>query len=467
MNLVAYEPPGPVARAYMRSDAFVRGIRGPFGSGKSTASIFEILRRATSQPPGHDGVRRSRWTAIRNTYPELRTTTITTWHQWIPATLGRWVGEGPPRHELQWALDDGTVVEFAIWFVALDRPDDVAKLLSMELTGAWINEAREIPKAVLDGVTGRVGRFPSKMMGGQGWYGIIMDTNPPDDDHWWYRLAEVERPEGFEFFAQPSGLSPQAENLENLPAGYYARQIAGKSDEWVKVYIHGEYGFVRTGKPVWPDYVDGVHCREFDLYPGLPIFLGIDFGLTPACAMIQVSPRGQVRIFDEVVATDMGTTSFSPVLKRQMASMWDSFPIGAIKGDPSGDSRADSDETTCFQILRANGIDATPASTNDPALRIDAVSQALRRMVDGEPGLLIHPRCKVLRKALAGRYAYRRLNLSGEEKYKDVPDKNEYSHVSDALQYAFDAIGATQKIIKPTQKPKPEPVILPTLNRWR
>lgn len=451
----------------MRSNAFVRGIRGPFGSGKSTASIFEMLRRATEQPPGFDGVRRSRWAAIRNTYPELRTTTITTWHQWIPPTIGRWVADGPPRHELQWQLGDGTAIEFSLWFVALDRPDDVAKLLSMELTGAWINEAREIPKAVLDGVTGRVGRFPSKMMGGIGWYGVIMDTNPPDDDHWWYKLAEVDRPEGFEFFAQPSGLSDQAENKVNLPPGYYDRQIAGKSEEWVKVYIKGEYGLVRTGKPVWPDYVDGIHCREFDLYPGLPIFLGIDFGLTPACAMIQVSPRGQVRIFDEVVATDMGTLSFCGVLKPRLQSMWDKFPIGAIKGDPAGDSRAQTDETTPFQVLRSQGIEATPASTNDPSLRIDAVSQALKRMIDGEPGLLIHPRCKVLRKALAGRYAYRRLNVSGEEKFRDVPDKNEYSHISDALQYAFDAIGATQKIIKPEQQPKREPQIVPILSKWR
>ena len=463
---IEYEPPGPVARAFMRSNAFVRGIRGPFGSGKSTASIFEILRRAAEQPPGNDGIRRSRWAAIRNTYPELRTTTITTWHQWIPPTIGRWVGDGPPRHELNWQMEDGTSVEFSLWFVALDRPDDVAKLLSMELTGAWINEAREIPKAVLDGVTGRVGRFPSKMQGGIGWYGVIMDTNPPDDDHWWYKLAEIDKPEGFEFFAQPSGLSDQAENKSNLPQGYYDRQIAGKSEEWIKVYIRGEYGFVRTGKPVWPDYVDGTHCKEFDLYPNMPIYLGIDFGLTPACALIQVSPRGQVRVFDEVVATDMGTFSFCGVLKPRLQSTWKAYEIGAIAGDPAGDQRAQTDETTPFQVLRGQGIMATPASTNDPGLRIDAVSQALKRMVDGEPGFLIHPRCKVLRKAMAGRYAYKRLSVSGEEKFRDVPDKNEYSHISDALQYAFDAIGATQKIIQPIAKQKPKIEIMPTLSRW-
>ena len=33
---VNYHPPGPVAKAFMRSDKFVRGIMGPYGSGKST-----------------------------------------------------------------------------------------------------------------------------------------------------------------------------------------------------------------------------------------------------------------------------------------------------------------------------------------------------------------------------------------------------------------------------------------------
>ncbi len=441
----------------MDSDAFVRGIMGPFGSGKSTTCIFEMLKRAALQPPGKDGIRRSRWGAIRNTYPELRTTTITTWHQWIPQTQGRWIGEGPPRHFLRFPGADGTTVEFDLWFLALDRPDDVAKLLSMELTGAWINEAREIPKAVLDGLTGRVGRFPSKMQGGQGWCGIIMDTNPPDEDHWWYKLAEEDRPPEFSFFRQPSGRSPNAENVENLPAGYYNRMIIGKALDWIRVYVDAEYGFVKTGKPVWSDYIDSSMCKEFDLYKDAPIYAGIDFGLTPATAFIQVTPRGQVRVFDELVATDMGIKAFSQPLKSKLAGEWSSYRIGGIKGDPAGMGRAQTDETTPFQILKIEGVEAEPASTNDPTLRIESVAESMRRMIDGEPGFLIHPRCKVLRKALAGKYCYKRLNIAGEERFRDVPDKNEYSHVSDALQYAFDAIGATSKLVK-AEKKKPIPL---------
>ncbi len=428
----------------MLSDSFVRGIKGPFGSGKSTACCMEIMRRAKEQPPGADGIRRSRWAAIRNTYPELKTTTILTWHQWFPQSLGDWRGEGPPTHRI--SVGD---MELELLFIALDRPDDIKKLLSMELTGAWVNEAREIPKAVIDGLTGRVGRYPSAMMGGRGWSGIIMDTNPPDTDHWWYKLAEEIKPEGYAFFDQPGGLSPNAENVENLPEGYYERQIAGKGQDWIKVYINGEYGYVREGKPVWPDYIDSLHCREFDLVPGLPIYVGIDFGLTPAAAFGQRLPSGQIRIFDELVATDMGASRFAELLGPKLRGQWRDWPIGAIKGDPAGEGRSQADEQTPFQILQKANIQAYPASTNDPIKRIESVAQSLRRMADGQPGFLLHPRCTTLRKAMAGGYCYKRLAISGE-RYKDVPDKNQFSHVSDGLQYLFDAFGETQAVVRST-----------------
>ena len=99
--LTTYKPAGPVAKAFMMDDSFFRGIMGPFGSGKSTVCIMEILRRASLQKAGKDGVRSSRWAVIRNTYPELRTTTIKSWHQWVSPDLGRWVDEGPPFHHIK------------------------------------------------------------------------------------------------------------------------------------------------------------------------------------------------------------------------------------------------------------------------------------------------------------------------------------------------------------------------------
>jgi hypothetical protein len=454
--MTTYKPAGAVAKAFMMDDSFFRGIMGPFGSGKSTVCIMEILRRASLQQPGKDGIRRSRWAVIRNTYPELRTTTIKSWHQWVSPELGRWVDEGPPFHHIK--MGD---MDLEVLFVALDRPQDISKLLSMELTGAWVNEAREVPKPVIDGLTGRVGRYPSMAMGGTGWSGIIADTNPPDSDHWWYKLAEEDQPQGWRFFKQPGGLSEHAENREHLPDQYYERQVAGKDPDWVKVYVHGEYGYVRDGKPVYPEFKDSVHVQEFEVTDKLPLYIGIDFGLTPAATIAQRTALGQWRVHSELVTEDMGAVRFSEVLRRVMNERYKGFTFAKITGDPAGDVRAQTDEVTPFQILRKAGIPAQPAATNDFIKRRESVAGALSRLIDGVPGLIVHPQCAILRKAMAGGYALKRVQVGGAAKYRDMPDKNDYSHVAESLQYLLVGGGEARLLVKRTQSgPRPELAVM-------
>jgi len=438
----SYAPPGPVVRKFMQSGAFVRGIRGPIGSGKSTACVMDLLARAMAQAPSPDGIRRSRWAIIRNTYPELKTTTIKTWHQWVPPEVGRWQAEGPPTHHIR-TRD----VDIEVMFLALDRPEDIRKLLSLELTGAWINEAREVPKAILDALTGRVGRYPGAMLGGATWCGVIMDTNPPDSDHWWYRLAEEMHPEGYEFFSQPAGDAPGAENVDNLPPGYYARAKAGKDEDWIKVYVRGEYGFVQDGKPVVHEYRDHVHCADLDPLPKVPLMVGIDFGLTPAAVIMQRRPNGVIAWLDELVAEDMGARRFGEVLKAKMARDFNGFAVEFV-GDPAGDQRAQTDESTPFIMLRAVGVPARPASTNEFNVRREAIGAPLSRMVDGSPGMVVHSRCTTARKGLAGGYCFRRVQVAGHERYHDVPEKNRFSHVVDAGGYGMLGLGEGSAVMR-------------------
>jgi hypothetical protein len=402
---------------------------------------MEIVLRALAQKPGPDGIRRSRWAVIRNSYPELKSTTIRTWTDWFkPELFGKVRWDTPISHKLRLAND----CEVEVLFLALDKPDDAKKLLSLELTGAWLNEARELPKAVLDAVTGRVGRFPSMRDGGATWSGVIMDTNPPDDDHWWYRLAEEERPAGFEFFRQPSGLSPRAENVKNLPANYYGRLIAGKPQDWVKVYVEAQYGSVADGKPVYPEFNDQIHVSQVPLQPyrGLPLYLGWDFGLTPACSFNQVSSRGQFRVLNELTSEDMGLTRFvNDIVKPFIAMTYPDMKILSLI-DPGGAQRAQTDERTCRDILKAAGLHPSVAYTNNFTARREAVANYLTRLVDGEPAFLLSPTCKVIRKGMNGDYKFKRVQVPGEDRFKDEPDKNFSSHVCESVQYvALHTIG--------------------------
>ena len=418
----------PTIREFARDDSFIRGLMGPFGSGKSSGCVVEILRRAQAQHPGSDGTRRTRWAVIRNTYPQLKDTTIKTFHQWLPPDkFGKWT---PSNHD--YLINTFQGVEIEVMFRALDRPEHVANLLSLELTGAWVNEAREIPWTIIKALRGRVGRYPAQRDGGPSWFGLIMDTNPPDDESWWYKLFEETRPDNAAIFKQPSGRSEKAENLTNLPKGYYENLCSDGDEEFIKVYVDGEYGYVREGRPVYPEYLDSTHCKPCSPIKGKPIARGWDFGLTPSYVFTQMLPSGQWIVFDEMTSEDMGADAFSDDVNEYCSKHYPGYTFEDY-GDPAGAQKAQTDEKTCFQILRGKGIQIQPGDQT-LELRINSVKKPLKTLVGGKPRLLIDPKCKMVRRGFQGRYQFRRLQVS-QERYSDKPDKNEYSHPHDALQY--------------------------------
>lgn len=448
MNEVTYEASETTAVFHQDFDMFVRALMGPIGSGKSVACCAEMMMISLRQEPNKDGIRKTRWAIIRNTYRELIDTTIQTFFDWFPEHLGVYK-KMDMKFIMQKELEDGTTAYIEFLFRALDKPDDVKKLLSLELTGGWINEAREIPKAIMDMLIGRLGRYPNMRDGGATWFGLIMDTNPPDSDHWWYKLFEVTKPEGYRLYKQPSGTSEEAENIKNLPRGYYQKMQAGKDKEWINVYVHGNYGFVQDGKPVWPEYKDDVHFINEDImpHPGATIYVGIDFGLTPAAVFGFETAAGRWVIFDELVTEDMGAKRFGALLHKMIMKNYSEYNF-EIYGDPAGDFRAQTDEYTPFDMLAVEGIIATPTYTNDVVIRIESVAAPMTRMdFAGNPGFGIGPKAIMCRKACAGGYKYKRMSVSGAEKFQDRPDKGRYSHVGDALQYLMLGGGEGYKLV--------------------
>lgn len=450
-----YKPQGPVSAAYindMRQRAF---IMGPLGSGKTNASCWKAFRVMVNQQPDFQGIRRTRLVAIRNTYSDLLTTTAKDWLEMFEP-LGRWVSGGrePPCHYLDFWLPPErpgmrpTRVQAELWFLALDREEHVRKLRGFQLTAGMLSEAKEIPFAIVQMLDLRIGRYPQGEVGPT-WYGIFGDTNAPDTDHWYYVMAEEKRPEGWGFHRQPGGLirdhkdapwreNPDAENMRNLPPGYYLKGAQGKDEDWVLVNLANEYGFVRDGKPVYPEYRDAVMCREFELVKDLGLYVGFDFGLTPAALVGQRTVNGQWRFHRELVTTDTGIVRFAREFKLFMNNHYPGWRVNGIYGDPAGDQRqaGDVEERTAFQLLASEQVYAEPApGDNDFVLRVEAFTAPMLRMIDGQPGMLIHPQCKVTRKGLQGGYAYKRVKVVGSERYRDLPDKDKYSHPCEAGQY--------------------------------
>jgi hypothetical protein len=476
---IDFEPSGPVCRAFMESEHRVRGLRGPIGSGKSVGCAAELMRCATLQGFNEAGVRKSRWAVVRNTNPELRTTTIKTWLDWFPEDpFGKFRWQPPYTHAVYFQLPDHTIVDAEVIFLALDRPQDVKKLLSLELTGAWVNEAREVQKSIVDAIDSRLGRYPGERDGGCTRKVLLMDTNSPPEDHWWGIMSgEVQPPEwmtqeevdglvkpaGWEFFSQPGAvledfdahsrrtgyrINPDRENRQGIKDSYYLDMIPGKNPAFVQVYLLNRYASVFDGKAVYPTFRASVHVSGLPLVAAdAEILVGVDFGRTPAAVFTQALAGGRWAVLAELVAVNMGAKRFAELLKRFIARKGWSHNAFRFYGDPSGDDMSQSDDTSPFSMFRAAGVPVVKAPSNDPSIRIEAVEQLLDRMSDGGPCLLVDPAAKNLIAGFEGGYRYPRLGVSSADRYDVKPDKNRFSHPHDALQYAVLGGGEGRRVM--------------------
>lgn len=371
-----------------------------------------------------------------------------TWHDWVPATMGKMTMSSPPEHKFNLFIErdkNDLVTDMAsveVLFLALDKEDDAKKVLSMDLTGGWINEARNANLSVVDGLYGRCGRYPAMRDGGPTWYGLLMDTNPPSNESWWFDRFIRNPVEGWKLFRQPGGMSPRAENKSNLPPNYYENLVKMNSKRWVDIHVHGKYGFALDGEPVYDDYNDEIHQADnfFDYIPDKPLLLGLDAGGNPAAVFGQETDAGNLRIFYEIQAEpNTGPISFSEILNRLLK---EKFPLATAKTilawcDPSaeygGDNKHAEDFSWFQKVKKETGINIRPApGGNLLGPRLEAVAKRLRALPDGQPAIVISAKgARLLREGFMGGYRYKK---NGNE-LSDKPEKNKFSHVHDALQY--------------------------------
>ncbi len=468
-----YVPSGPTIEDFHNDSSPVRLIIGPVGSGRSTGCLVEGINRSLAQKPYLDGVRRTRGVIVRQTFADLKRTTITTWERIIRNFFGSKLGFPKRRdegytHNLHFINEaDGTIVDAEIWFVSLDGPDAIGKLMSLELTWAYFNECYLIQWPIVREMGLRVGRYPSKDQGYHTWSGWWADTNAPDDLNWVYKKAEKEKLPNWAFFKQPPAafkidgewqVNPKAENIENQPKGiaYYQDIIDEKpADDWIRVRLGNEYGFVREGKVIISDYTDNLHTAkaplDYDL--SIPIvYVGIDFGATPAAGFLQQAPTGQWRCIDELNAEKVGVRAFSqdqliPHINTIRARYRGRIEF-VITGDPTGSGTSQTDASTPFKILEDEGIECEPAYTNDFGIRTEVLNKLCRVVVDGQPRFQISPACAIARQGLSQRYVMKRVGIKSDEGqvYKTVPDKNEFSHIVEAIEYGIMGSGEGQEI---------------------
>lgn len=467
-------PVGPVAEAFIADEHSVAGLMGPYGSAKTTSCIRKIIRIALMQHKQADGVRRSRGCVVRDTYQQLETNVLNSWFTWFPKDMegSEWNGR-KMMHKVRFHVtvmegEPPETIEIEVYFRAMGDQKAEQVLKGLELTWLWLNEADTLDKAVLSYGLPRCGRYPSAKDGGCAWYGVFCDFNAPDIDNWTYELLvekklpiddkvvaklkeKIGERFGVEFYRQPGGRSvdPLPENIMNLEPGYYETLMIGLTDNEIRRFVDNEFGIVLEGQPVYPEFNPKVHMSNevLDALPGVPIIAGCDGGRTPAMVLAQFDEqKGQLRILREVVLWDpmkstqllrLGMDAFAEIAAEIVASDFPDHEVQVIFYDPSMDFGSDEDLADDVADLKEHFGGARLSPGGEPDNRIDprlkAVRKRLTALPGGVPAILISSCCKVIRKAFSGGYIFERIGKAITQRFRNVPLKNDYSHVMDAL----------------------------------
>jgi len=468
-----YNAPPTISR-FMQSKSFGRLIAGPVGSGKTTGAIVDLTKHMKQQMPAfidpirpNNPRRFTRYAIIRQTLKQLKDTVL-------KDVLSRFALIA------DWRVSESTLyfregdVHSEWLFVPLDEPEDKKRLLSTNLTAAFVNECIEVDIDLMSDIAGRCGRYPNEELGVPTWKGIICDTNMPVDMTPWAKFIKRgllgEVPE-WEFFKQPGGRHQDAENLEHLEQTpdtillselpgvtspqnktgrtdlevrreqgrkYYERLVATGTSDYIRRYVDAEFGTDPSGSAVYGEsFVYSFHISKYiNPVDDRMLIIGQDFGRNPGCIITQLTNRGVLLVLAEIASYSMGLHQHvEERLKPLLATPRFAGRRFIIVGDPAGIARSSLFEINEFNLLHNLGMPAIPAVTNDVQVRIGSVESCFLRSVRGEAAIQIDENaCPVLLEGLIGAYRYpkNKLEIDKPNPEKDTP----WSHVQDALQYA-------------------------------
>jgi len=487
-SIFDYRPDSKTALpAFHNSTAYVKCIGGPPGSGKSVGWFAEIVYNCMRQAPDRDKLRQVKFGVIRATFRDLSKTTRATMMQWIPPWLGHISETAPMKGKLQFPhpSGDGTTCIVYLELMAIEKESDFHHLDSFEGTGFAVNEIDGEPEGLIAKLFERFDRFPPKKDGvGATEPVILADMNAQSQDHWVYKVfvkGDLKLPDiaGLtiaddrplvEYFEQPPAvfcsnfdkadrgleepkfvMNPDADNLSNLGAGYYSRQIQiqMQTGGWDRICtrLMMMWRTVVQGKLVHPEFDRDYHVSKEKLQPvdGLQVDIGFDTsGIHPA-AVISQNVNGQIRVYFVLYGRNMGFDEFVgqvmiPVLN---ANFPNSSRIAAC--DPADARMGESATSPTFKLQNTYKITAFRAgNSNAFNVRKRAVAEVLGRVngfiIDGTRAENDYVVNGPFITAISSTYIHKRIHglfdANGDPVYSNEPhSKNDNSHGIDALQY--------------------------------
>lgn len=372
---------------------------GAWGAGKTLSLCWKLVMRAAN-PGAREGL-------FRFTLKQLKKTTL--------VTLLEGDGKMPPvlppgtytHHKAEQRIDiggGGTILYGDL--------EDAAKIGSMNLSGAGIDEASEVPEDRYTSLRGRI-RVPVDGIANQ----LYAACNPAGPHHHLARRFGL----AMDYAPAPNTRAVRTRTTDNphLPADYIAdlKTMGGVA---YKRFVEGLW--VAADGLVYERYDPAVHAVT-SATPARTRVLCIDEGTANpfVCLCLDVDGDGRGHVAGEVYQSRLLQADKRAAVRR-MAELEPRCSVDAVVVDPSA--------LDLIQELRSDGWNVVSAM-NDVLPGIRMVEQRLALGPDGKPRLTHDPGCVKLAAEFQS-YEWSK-DISGNS-LRDKP-KKESDHALDALRY--------------------------------
>lgn len=289
-----------------------------------------------------------------------------------------------------------------------------------------------------------------------------------------------------------------------VPGYDVASACIGMSDDQIQRELEINWS-ASSGLAVYPQFKWDTHVasEELQYWPNLPLHLGLDAPGTPALAIGQLNPWGQLQIFPSLHPAEGQVNSFyefgewmADHLEREYCRPYHQ-PLEKLKmviiGDPAGNTvppRSDGsrqDMRSCWEILRTGvrvfmgedengraqyadkpgwGWGVIPGVVSAKK-RVEMVrARLMAKVADDLPAIIVDPREDYIIRAFQGLYCFERYP---DGSYSENPEKNSASHIMNAVEYLVSRLTARPENMDDDEDgpPRTPGVISQASSHWR
>jgi len=387
----------------VNSDATNVMLYGSSRSGKSFCIAYIVIIRACKEKSDH--------IVVRNTFNSAKTTLF---QKTFPDVFRLAFPDLPITYDKTnyvIRLPNGSTIRIA----GLDDQMKIERLLGLEVSTCWFNEANQIPFSAISKLKTRLAQKNSlKKMS-------FYDQNPTTKTSALYQVFERKiNPEDFEAMTEDEAkdyLSIQMNvqgNLENIDSEY-VKMLEKLPEKERQRFLLGEYSDESDGQ-VYYEFRRDDHVKPVKRYAG-SLFIATDFNLTPHCSVGFQFIDGQIQISQEFFLMNSDTPRAMHAWKQA------GFSGCTVIPDSTGRARKTNSGLSDFDVMRKEGYHIV--STHNPFVK-DRVNNVNRCLKEGL--IVIDPSCRKLINDLE-RVSWKNNQIdSGPEKL--------LGHITDALGYA-------------------------------